>query len=277
MQTTDQTVIVIQPAPDTFRQYALEMWAYSDLISLLLWRNVKLRYQQTVIGAAWALLQPLLTMVLFSVLFGRLVQVPTEGIPYPVFALSALVPWTYFVHALTLSTKCLIDHQDLLTKIYFPRLILPVVAVLEAMVDFCIAFPLLLLMLLVYGIVPGWSLLCLPLLLLLLLVTALGAGLWLSALNLRYRDIANALPFTVQLLLFMTPVAYASNLIPVAWRLIYACNPLVGVMEGFRWALLGNAYVSGVALGISVLVGLGLLGSGVVFFRRREATFADEV
>ena len=269
--------ILIQPARDSLHQYMGELWQYSSLVYLLLWRNIKLRYQHTIIGAAWAILQPLLTMVIFSVLFGRLVKVPTGGLPYPVFALSALVPWTYFVHALTLSTRCLIDHHDLLTKVYFPHLILPLVAVLEAAIDFLMAFTLLLLMMLFYGITPSWHLLLLPLLVLLLMATALGAGLWFAALNLKYRDILNALPFMTQVLLFVTPVAYSSDLIPEAWRTVYALNPLSGVMEGFRWALLGNAAVSGVSLVVSILAGIFLLVSGFVFFRSREDYFVDEV
>jgi len=268
---------LIQPARDGLSQYVRELRQYSSLIYLLLWRDIKLRYQQTLIGATWAILQPLFTMIIFNVLFGRLVKVPTGGQPYPVFALSALVPWTYFVHALTLSTKCLLQHHDLLTKVYFPRLILPLVAVLEAAVDFLIAFVLLLLMMLCYGVAPNWHLLMLPPLVLLLVITALGAGLWLAALNLKYRDVMNALPFMTQLLLFMTPVAYPSSLIPEAWRTVYALNPLAGVMEGFRWALLENAEVSGFSLAISILAGVALLVSGFFFFRSQEDYFADEV
>ncbi len=268
---------LIHPARDSLKQYVRELWQYSSLVYLLLWRNIKLRYHHTIIGAAWAILQPLLTMVIFSVLFGRLVKVPTGGLPYPVFALSALVPWTYFVHALTLSTRCLIEHQDLLTKVYFPHLILPLVAVLEAAIDFCMAFMLLLPMMLVYGITPSGHLLWLPLLMLLLMATVLGAGLWLAALNLKYRDILNALPFMTQVLLFVTPVAYSSDLIPDAWRTVYALNPLSGVMEGFRWTLLGNAAVTGVSLAVSILAGAFLLVSGFIFFRSREDYFADEV
>jgi lipopolysaccharide transport system permease protein len=268
---------LIQPAPDSLRQYARELRQYASLVYLLLWRNIKLRYQHTIIGAAWALLQPLVTMIIFSVLFGRLIKVPTGGVPYPVFALSALVPWTYFVHALTLSTKCLIDHHDLLTKVYFPRLILPLVAVLEATIDFFIAFSLLLLMMLFYGVTPSWHLLLLPLLVILLVAAALGAGLWLATLNLKYRDVMNALPFMTQVLLFVTPVAYSSELIPEPWRALYALNPLAGVMEGFRWVLLGNAPISRLALGVSIFAGAVLLVSGFLFFRSREDYFVDEV
>jgi lipopolysaccharide transport system permease protein len=268
---------LIQPAPDDLHQYMHQLWRCSSLVYLLLWRNIKLRYQHTIIGAAWAILQPLLTMVIFSVLFGRLVNVPTAGLPYPVFALSALVPWTYFVHALTLASRCLIDHRDLLTKVYFPHLILPLVAVLEASVDFLMAFMLLLVMMLCYGITPSWHLVLLPLLLFLLMATALGAGLWLATLNLQYRDILNALPFLTQVLLFVTPVAYSSDLIPEAWRTVYALNPLSGVVEGFRWVLLGNAAVTGISLAISILAGTVLLVTGYAFFRSREDAFADMV
>lgn len=269
--------ILIRPAPDGWQMYAREVWQSSALIWLLLLRNIKVRYKQTVIGAAWAILQPLFSMLIFTVLFGKLMKVPTDGKPYPLFALSALTAWSYFGHALTITTKCLIDQQDLMTKVYFPRLILPLVTTLEAAIDYLISSTLLLVLLLGYGVWPSWHILALPFLLLLLMATALGAGLWLAALNLRYRDIGSVLPFALQVLFFVTPVAYASNLIPEAWRAVYALNPLMGVMEGFRWALLGTAFSAPSSLFISLLAGIGLLVSGLWFFRRREDFFVDEV
>lgn len=275
-RTDCATETLIEPGPDSLVKYWREVRQYSGLIYLLLWRNIKLRYRQTIIGAAWALLQPLLAMVIFTILFARLITIPTGGAPYPLFALSALVPWTYFVHALTLASKCLIDHHDLVTKTYFPRLILPLVAVLEAAVDFLIAFAFLCGIVVVYGFTPRWSTLLLAPLFLLLMTTALGAGLWLSALNLKFRDISNALPFMTQLLLFITPVAYSSSLVPAGWRGAYALNPLAGVIEGFRWALLSSATIAPASLFVSIVAGVALLASGLWFFRSREDCFYED-
>jgi lipopolysaccharide transport system permease protein len=272
-----QAETLVHPEPDSWRIYGRELYESVQLVLLLTRRNIKIRYQQTAVGAAWAILQPLLTMAVFTVLFGRLMKVPTGGVPYPAFALSALAPWSFFVHALTITTRCLVDQHDLITKVYFPRLILPMVATLEATVDFLIAATLLMIVLPVYGVWPGWRLLAVPVLLLGLTMVALGAGLWLSAMNLRYRDVMSALPFAMQVLLFVSPVAYSSTLIPPEWRMAYALNPLSGLLDGFRWALLGQTYGSGQAFLISVAMGTGLLISGLIFFRGREATFPDEV
>jgi len=269
--------ILVHPEPDGWRIYFSEIRESFKLILLLTRRNIKIRYQQTAVGALWAILQPLMTMAVFTVLFGRLMNVPTGGVPYPAFALCALAPWSYFVHALTITTRSLVDQHDLVTKVYFPRLILPIVATLEATVDFLISTAVLLVLLPMYGIWPSWRLLALPFLLLALTSLALGAGLWLSATNLRYRDVMSALPFAMQVLLFSSPVAYSSELIPEKWRLLFAINPLSGLLDAFRWALLGRRYGSWEALLISFAMGLLLLVSGVIFFRGREATFADEV
>jgi lipopolysaccharide transport system permease protein len=268
---------LIHPEPDEWRVYLRELTQSLDLVMLLTRRNIKLRYRQTAVGAAWAILQPILTMAVFAVLFGRLMKVPTGGVPYPAFALCALAPWSYFVHAVTITTRSLVDQNDLITKVYFPRLILPLSATLEATVDFLFSTIVLFVLLPFYGIWPGWPLLALPLFLAMLTMVALGAGLWLSALNLRYRDVMSAMPFAMQLLMFVSPVAYSSTLIPPEWRLAYAINPLSSILDGFRWALLGQAYGSRPALLISLFSGLALLISGVVFFRGREATFPDEV
>lgn len=254
-----------------------EVWAYRDLIYLLAWRDVKVRYKQTLTGFTWAILQPLLTMVVFSVLFGRLARLPSDGMPYPLFAFAGLVPWTYFVHALTKSTVSLVSISDVLKKAYFPRLVAPLAAVLAGFMDFVIAFVLLLGLMAYYGIAPTAAVWTLPLFMALIVATALAVGLWLAALNVQYRDVANALPFVTQIGLFLTPIAYSSSLIPEAWQLAYALNPMAGVVNGFRWALLGAVPPPGAALAVSVGVVAVLLVSGLYFFRRQEETFADVV
>jgi len=254
-----------------------ELWDHLEVVQLLVLRDIKIRYKQSLIGVGWALLQPLLTVVVFTFLFARVVQVPTGGTPYPPFVLAALVPWTYFVHALTKCTICLVDNHELIKKVYFPRLALPLAAVLAALVDFVIASLLLAGVLLVYGIAPGWSLLAFPCFTLLMTGAALGPGVWLAALNAENRDVANALPFFTQLLLFLTPVVYAAELVPQPWRLLWSLNPMVGVVNGFRWSLLGNAHPLVPSDAVSVLVVFGVLISGLYFFRRHEERFADVV
>jgi lipopolysaccharide transport system permease protein len=266
---------LIQPSEDRLGLPLRDVWAHRRLIALLIWRDIKVRYKQTAVGAAWAVLQPLLTMVVLTALFGRLMDVPTDGVPYAIFAYTALVPWTYFVHALTKCTISLVDNYGLITKVYFPRLVIPIGAVLAGLVDFAIAFAILLIMMAAYGIAPTAAFWTLPLFLLLGVAAALGAGLWLTALNVRYRDVANALPFLTQLLFFVTPVAYPSSLIPQAWQGLYALNPMAGVVEGFRWALLGNTQAPSMSLAISALAVVGLLVGGAYFFRHQERRFAD--
>jgi len=238
---------------------------------------VKVRYKQTVLGAAWAILQPFLTMVVFSVFFGGLAKVPSDGIPYPVFAYTALLPWQLFAHALTQSGTSLVANQHLITRVYFPRLVIPISAVLAGLVDFGIAFVVLLGMIFYYGIVPTAAALTLPLFLLLAIATALAVGLWLSALNVQYRDVRYTIPFLTQFWLFATPIAYSSSLVPEPWRALYGLNPMVGVVEGFRWALLGKAGGTGPVVLVSALVVSVLLVGGLVYFRRMEKTFADVV
>jgi lipopolysaccharide transport system permease protein len=254
-----------------------ELWRYRELLYFLVWRDVKVRYKQTALGAAWAILQPFATMVVFSLFFGRLARVPSDGVPYPVFAFTALVPWTFFANGLTLSTQSLVQGQNLLKKVYFPRLAIPTAAVLSGLVDFALAFVVLAGMLLFYGIAPGARALWLLPLLLLALATSLGVGLWLSALNVRYRDVAYVVPFLVQLWLFATPIAYPSSLLAEPWRTVYGINPMVGVVEGFRWALLGTGSAPGGALVVSSLAAAALLVGGAFYFRRLERTFADVV
>lgn len=254
-----------------------EVWRYRELLYFLTWRDVKVRYKQTVIGAAWAILQPFLTMVVFSIIFGRLVGVPSEGVPYPIFVYTALLPWTFFATALAQSGTSLANNAHLISKIYFPRLIVPIAAVLAGLVDFAVAFVVLLGMMFFYGFVPGVEMLTIPLFLLLALMTSLGIGLWLSALDAKYRDIRYTVPFLIQFWLFATPVAYPSSLVPEQWRLLYGLNPMAGVVEGFRWALLGREAAPGGLILVSALVVLLVFVGGLFFFRRVERQFADVV
>jgi lipopolysaccharide transport system permease protein len=254
-----------------------ELWQYRELLYFLTWRDVKVRYKQTALGAAWAIIQPFFMMVVFSLFFGRLAGVPSDGIPYPVFSFCALLPWQLFAHALTESSNSLVGNQNLITKVYFPRLVIPMAAVLGGVIDFLIAFAILILLMLYYGIVPGWAIVTLPGFLLLAIATALGVGLWLSALNVQYRDVRYTINFLVQFWLFATPVAYPSSLIPEKWRALYGLNPMAGVVEGFRWALLGKSEPPGMMLWVSVAVVVLLLLGGLYYFRRMEQEFADVV
>jgi len=254
-----------------------ELWHYRELLYFLTWRDVKVRYKQTVLGAAWAIIQPLSMMLVFSLFFGRLAKIPSDGIPYPLFTFCALIPWQLFAHSLTESSNSLVGNQHLITKIYFPRLVIPISAVLAGVVDFLIAFVILLVMMLYYGVSPGWAVITLPGFVLLTIITALGVGLWLSALNVKYRDVRYTMGFLVQFWLFATPVAYSSNLIPEKWRIVYGLNPMAGVVEGFRWALLGNAPPSGKMLWVSIAVVIVVLVGGLYYFRRMEQEFADIV
>jgi len=254
-----------------------ELWEYRELLYFLIWRDVKVRYKQTALGAAWAVIQPFFMMVVFSLFFGRLAKVPSDGIPYPVFTFCALLPWQLFANALTESSNSLVGNQNLITKVYFPRLVVPISAVLGGLVDFVIAFMILLGMMLYYGIVPGWAIVTLPGFILLAVLTALGVGLWLSALNVQYRDVRYTIGFLVQLWLFLTPVAYPSSIVPEKWRPLYGLNPMAGVVEGFRWALLGKSQPPGAMLWVSVAVVILILFGGLYYFRRMEQQFADIV
>lgn len=254
-----------------------ELWSYRELLYFLVWRDVKVRYKQTILGASWAVLQPLLTMIVFTLFFGRLAEIPSDGVPYPLFSYAALVPWTFFATGLTAAAGSLVSGANLIRKIYFPRLLVPVAAVAAGGVDFAIAFAVLAAMALVYGFVPGLAVLWLPLLALLALVTALGVGTWAAAFNLQFRDVRYVVPFLVQLWLFATPIAYPSSLLPEPWRTLYAVNPMVGVVEGFRWALLGTATRPGPMIAVSAAAALAIFVSGVFYFRRVERGFADLV
>jgi lipopolysaccharide transport system permease protein len=254
-----------------------DLWAYRELLYFLIWRDIKVRYKQTVLGMAWAIIQPLCTMIVFSLFFGRLAGMPSDGVPYPIFSYAALVPWTFFANGLSQASNSLIDSANLLKKVYFPRLAIPLATVLSGWPDFLVALALLVPMMLFYGLTPTWHIVWLPLFLLLALSTALGAGLWLAAMNVQFRDVRYAAPFFTQLWFYASPIAYPSSHIPDPWRTLYGLNPLAGVSEGFRWALLGVETAPGPMLVVSVLMALGLLGSGAYYFRRMEKTFADVV
>lgn len=268
---------VITPSQGWVTLQLGNVWAYRELLYFLVWRDIKVRYKQTILGAAWAVLQPFMTMVVFSFFFGRLAHIPSDGVPYPVFSYTALVPWTFFAHGLMQASSSLVDSANLLTKVYFPRLVIPLAAVLSGVVDFGLAFLVLLGMMLIYGLVPTVHFLWLPGFVLLAFFTALGVGLWLSAMNVQFRDVRYTVPFLTQLWLFATPIAYPSSLLAEPWRTVYGLNPMAGVVEGFRWALLDIPMTSGSMLAVSMLVVLALLISGALYFRRMEKTFADEV
>jgi lipopolysaccharide transport system permease protein len=270
-------VLVLEPSKGLVRLNLRDLWAYRELLYFLTWRDVKVRYKQTALGAAWAILQPVMTMAVFSVFFGRLAKMPSDGIPYPVFAFAALLPWQLFAYALSESANSLVGSQNLITKVYFPRLVVPIAAVLAGLVDFVIAFGVLLCLMWYYGIVPSASIVFLPVFVLLAVTTALSVGLWLSSLNVKYRDVRYTIPFLTQLWLFATPVAYPSSLVPEKWRALYGLNPMAGVVEGFRWALLGKVDGPGPLLGVSVLAVAILLVGGLMYFRQTERTFADLV
>jgi homopolymeric O-antigen transport system permease protein len=254
-----------------------ELWEYRELIYFLIWRDVKVRYKQTALGAAWAIIQPFFTMVVFSIFFGKLAKMPSDGVPYPIFAYTALVPWSFFAHGLIASSNSLVGSANLIQKVYFPRLVLPISTALSGGVDFAVAFAVLLGMMLYYGIVPTIHVVWLPFFMLLALTTSLGVGLWLSALNVQFRDVRHIIPFVTQFWLFASPVVYPSSLLSEPWRTLYALNPMVGVLEGFRWALLGTQFRPGATILASSLAALLILIGGAFYFRRMEKTFADVV
>ncbi len=253
-----------------------ELWEFRELLYFLTWRDIKVRYKQTLLGAAWAIIQPFMTMVVFSIFFGRLAQVPSDGIPYPIFSYAALIPWTFFANGLTLASNSLVGNAYMIKKVYFPRLVIPLSAVLSGLPDFALSFIILLVMMVFYGMSPSpAALLWLPLFLLLALITVLGVSLWLSALNVRYRDVRYVVPFLVQIWLFGTPIAYSSTMLDQPWRTLYGLNPMVGVVEGFRWALLGSGNPPDIMVLISAIAAILIAVSGMFYFRRMEKTFAD--
>ncbi|MSQ15674.1 MAG: ABC transporter permease [Dehalococcoidia bacterium] len=271
---SEETVLVRPTSGWVFVDFK-ELWRYRELFYFLAWRDIKVRYKQTVLGAAWAVLQPVITMIIFSIFFGRLAKIPSDGVPYPIFAYTALIPWTFFAFALTNSSNSLVGGASLITKVYFPRLAIPVSSVIAGLLDFGIAFIVLIGMMLFYGIYPTPAVIALPFFVLLTLVTVLGIGLWLSALNVEYRDIRYTVPFLTQVWMFATPIAYPSSMVPEQWRIVYGLNPMAGVVEGFRWALLGVADPSGPMLAVSTTVAVLMLVSGMFYFRRMERKFAD--
>ena len=254
-----------------------ELWAYRELLYFFVWRDIKVRYKQTVIGAAWAVLQPLMTMLVFSLFFGRLAKIPSQGLPYPIFYYCALLPWTYFQTALQTATNIVVDQQRVITKIYFPRVVLPISAVLSGLLDFAISFGVFLVMMVYYHIAPTRAVIWLPAFMLLAILTALGVGLWLSALNALYRDVRYVVPFLVQFWMFASPVVYPSSLVSEKWRWLYGLNPMAGVIEGFRWALTGHGQPPGILLAASSAAVLLLVLSGLVYFHAMEGTIADVV
>jgi lipopolysaccharide transport system permease protein len=268
---------VIQPTRGWGSLNLAELWAHKELVYFLIWRDIKVRYKQTALGASWAILQPLLTMLIFSVFFGRLAKVPSDGVPYPLFSFVALVPWMFFSNGLTLASNSLVHNANLLTKVYFPRLAIPISTVAAGVVDFVLGFVVMLGLIAWYGIMPTANVIFLPLFLLLALVTSLGVALWLAAVNVQFRDVRYTIPFLTQFWMFATPIAYPSSLLSEPWRTLYGLNPMVGVVEGFRWALLGVDTAPGAIVIASSIVAVVLLVSGAFYFRRMERTFADVV
>jgi lipopolysaccharide transport system permease protein len=269
--------VVLRPSAGWRALDLRELWNYRELLWFLAARDIKVRYKQTALGVAWAVLQPLLTMVVFTVFFGRLANIPSDGLPYPLFAIVGLLPWQLFSYALTQSSNSLVTEQRLITKVYFPRLIVPLASVLSGLADFAVAFALVLGMMAWYQVPPTWNLAALPLLVLFALATALAIGLWLASLNVQFRDVRYTLPFLTQIWLFVTPVAYPSSLVPERYRLLYGLNPMAGVVEGFRWAVLGAGRPPEPMIFVSVLSVLVLLVGGMYYFRRLEKSFADLV
>src|ERR1700732_906892 len=271
------TIVRIEPPHGWLELRLAEVWEYRELLFFFIWRDVKIRYAQTVVGVIWVVLQPLMTMGVFTIFFGRLAKLPSQGLPYPVFYFAALVPWTYFSQALSNCTNIVVDNQNVITKVYFPRLILPIAAVLSGLVDFAIGLLVMVVLTLSFGIHPPATVLLLPVLIVLAVLTALGVGLWTSALNALYRDVRAVMPFVVQFWMLASPVAYPSSLVPARWRWLYGLNPMAGVIDGFRWALTGRGSAPGPVLLVSALVVLVVLFGGLLFFQRVEGTVADRV
>ncbi len=275
---SEPTTIFIKPTTGLAALNLRDLWVYRELIFFMIWRNLKVRYKQTLLGAAWAVIQPLMTMIVFNFIFGNVAKVPTDDIPYPIFSYTALLPWGLFTTALNQASRSLTANHNMVTKIYFPRLVLPISSVLAGLVDFAIAFVILIVLMAYYEVTPAWNVVwTLPLFLLLSIITALGVALWLSAINVKYRDVNYALPFLTQFWLFITPVAYSASVISEKWQLVYSLNPMAGVVNGFRWALLGSGTGPDTALWVSVGISMVVLVSGLFYFRNMERTFADMI
>lgn len=272
-----RTVIRVEP-PRGWRSVRLsELWEYRELIYFLAWRDVKARYKQTILGASWAIIQPFVTMVVFSLFFGRLARIPSDGLPYPIFAYCALVPWVFFANTLTQVSNSMVGNAALIRRIYFPRLVIPLASIASGLIDFVLALSVLIGMMAYYRIPPTINALFIPLLFLLAILTALGAGIWFSTLNVQYRDVRYVVPFLIQVWLVATPVAYPSSLLSGFWRTLYGLNPMVGVVEGFRWTLLGAATMPGPMMAFSALATIVVLVTGVLYLSRMERTFADVI
>jgi lipopolysaccharide transport system permease protein len=272
------TTIYIKPAKGLAALNLRDLWIYRELVFFMVWRDVKVKYKQTLLGMAWAVIQPVMTMLVFTFVFGSVAKVATDGIPYPIFSFAALLPWGLFEVALNQGSRSLVAHNNMVTKIYFPRLILPIASVFAGLVDFIIAFVILVVLMVYYRMQPAYELLwTLPFFILLAIVTALGVALWLSAINVKYRDVNQALPFLTRFWLFVTPIAYSSDIISEKWQLLYYLNPMAGVVNGFRWALLGIGNGPDLALWISVAISILIFISGLFYFRSMEKTFADTI
>jgi lipopolysaccharide transport system permease protein len=272
---SDTRTLTIKPSRGWISLNLRDLWTYRELLYFLAWRDIKVRYKQTVLGITWAVIQPLLTMVIFTIFFGRLARVPSDGFPYPLFSFCALLPWTLFSRALGESSNSLVANSNLISKVYFPRLVIPIATILAGLVDFGIAFIILFGMMGYYGIIPSAAIVTLPIFVLFAIVTAFAVSLWLSALNVEYRDVRYAVPFLTQIWMFASPIAYPSSLVPEKLRFIYGLNPLAGVIEGFRWALLGSGHSDWGLLSTSVLIVLILLVTGLIYFKRMERSFGD--
>ncbi len=272
-----KTFKVIEPRKGLFQLDLDSVWHYRELLYFLVWRDVLTRYKQTVIGAAWVILQPLITMLLFTLIFSRLAKMPSDGIPYPVFAYTALLPWSYFAQALARTSNSVVGSSNLVTKIYFPRLLIPIAASIAPVVDLIFSFLVLLVLMVWFKIVPTWGLLSLPLFLGLAVITALAVGLWSSALNVKYRDVGSIVPFVAQIWMYASPVVYPVSMVPEQWRLLYSLNPMVGVIEGFRWALLGTETPDFASMAASAFVVTVLFAGGIVYFKKMEQSFADVI
>jgi len=276
-ERTKDDIIILRPSSGWAGLELEEVWKYRELLFFLTWREIKVRYQQTLLGASWAVIQPLMQMIVFSFIFGGIARMSSEGLPYPIFSYTGLLPWGLFSKALTDAGRSMVMNRNMITKIYFPRLIIPMASVISGLVDFFISFLILLGLMVYYRITPTAAVWTLPLFMLLTIITALGIGLWLSALNVLYRDVGHVLPFLTQFWMFLTPVIYPSSRIPEKWRLLYALNPMTGVVEGFRWALLGLDSAPTAIIAVSSTIAVLLLVGGLFYFRRMERTFADAI
>lgn len=271
------SVIRVEPTTGWISLKLKEVWDYRELLYFLIWRDIKVRYKQTVLGAAWAIIQPFFTMIVFTVVFGKIAKIPSDGIPYPIFCYAALVPWTLFASGLGRASTSMVGSSNLIKKVYFPRLCIPIASILAGLVDFILSFMMLIGMMFYFGIVPSMNVIWLPLLLLLALTISLGVSLWFSAMNVRFRDIGYIVPFITQIWLFSTPIVYPSSLLSEPWKTLYGINPMSGVVEGFRWALLSTDTAPQPIIIVSSLVAFSILIGGLMYFRRMEKTFADIV